>query len=119
MLFFTILQFGIFIAWVLSLREVGKFPRCGIYAAILKKVFWHCLKMMVFYFPLLVAFALCLRILVPGVSFHFEHPTLQHVCVLIFAHYVFYFYDQKGQYTYLFFAIVKVVIMMTGEAELL
>ncbi|CAL8072718.1 unnamed protein product [Orchesella dallaii] len=81
--------FGCFVAWVLSLREVGKFPRCGIYAAILKKVFWHCLKMLIFYFPLLVAFTLCLRILIPG----------------------------KGQYTYLFFAIVKVVIMMTGELD--
>ncbi|ODN02306.1 Transient receptor potential channel pyrexia [Orchesella cincta] len=82
--------FGCFVAWVLSLREVGKFPRCGIYAAILKKVFWHCLKMLIFYFPLLVAFTLCLRILIPV---------------------------QKGQYTYLFFAIVKVVIMMTGELD--
>jgi len=35
---FCFLQFGAFLAWVLSLREIAKFPNCGIYAAILKKV---------------------------------------------------------------------------------
>lgn len=31
-------QAGMFIGWVLSLREIAKFPNCGIYSAILKKV---------------------------------------------------------------------------------
>jgi len=32
------LQFGIFLAWVLILRDIGKLPDLGIYSAILRKV---------------------------------------------------------------------------------
>ncbi|CAL8147270.1 unnamed protein product [Orchesella dallaii] len=90
MIFGLVFQAGIFIAWCMALREISKMPNCSVYAAIFKEVFWNCLKMTLFFMPLLIGFVSALRITLPGM---------------------------RGRYDYLPLGIIKLVIMMAGELD--